>query len=164
VLLSVDGSGHGLQAHAAARRATELFAETAGYTVDRIAEAIHYGLAPTRGAAIAVTDVDLTKGTVRFVGIGNIVGALVDQGKVRRMVSHNGTAGHLAPRLRPFEYTFSGPPAIVLHSDGLTSRWDLQDYPGLLAAHPSLIAGVLYRDCRRGRDDASIVAIRAAKS
>ena len=38
----------------------------------------------------------------------------------------------------------------------------LDAYPGLAVSHPSLIAGVLFRDHRRGRDDASIVVMRAA--
>ena len=86
---------------------------------------------------------------------------LVNAGKSRHMVSHNGTAGHVAPRIREFTYDFTGEPLVILHSDGLTSRWDLAAYPGLAAQHPSLVAGVLLRDHRRGRDDASVVAMRA---
>ncbi len=40
-----------------------------------------------------------------------------------------------------------------MHSDGLTANWQVERYPGLMQHHPALIAGVLYRDCRRGRDD-----------
>jgi hypothetical protein len=50
---------------------------------------------------------------------------------------------------------------IILHSDGIASRWDIAAYPGLAVQHPSLIAGVLLRDHRRGRDDAAAVAMRA---
>jgi hypothetical protein len=50
---------------------------------------------------------------------------------------------------------------VVLHSDGVTTRWDLTAYPGLVTQHPTLIAGVLLRDHRRNRDDASVVAMRA---
>ena len=96
------------------------------------------------------------------MGVGNINGVMISGADVKRMVSHNGTAGHLAPRIREFTYPFTAAPAVLLHSDGLTSRWDLGDYPGLGAAHPSLIAGVLFRDFRRGRDDASVVCMRAA--
>ena len=45
-------------------------------------------------------------------------------------------------------------PLVILHSDGLTTRWDIAAYPGLAGQHPSLVAGVLLRDHRRGRDDA----------
>jgi hypothetical protein len=51
---------------------------------------------------------------------------------------------------------------LIVHSDGLTANWHLGRYPGLMQHHPALIAGVLYRDCKRGRDDAMIVVIRRA--
>ena len=41
-----------------------------------------------------------------------------------------------------------------------SSRWQIARYPGLPARHPSLVAGVLYRDWSRGRDDVTIVAVR----
>jgi hypothetical protein len=66
----------------------------------------------------------------------------------------------VAPRIREFTYDFSADPLVILHSDGLTTRWDLAAYPGLAGQHPSLIAGVLLRDHRRARDDASVVAMR----
>ncbi len=51
---------------------------------------------------------------------------------------------------------------LVLHSDGLHTRWDLAAYPGLAARHPAIIGGALLRDFRRQRDDASVVVIKAA--
>ena len=51
-------------------------------------------------------------------------------------------------------------PLVILHSDGVSARWDLAAYPGLVSQHPSLVAGVLLRDFKRGRDDASVVALR----
>jgi len=103
----------------------------------------HRGLAPTRGAALAIARVDTGASLVRFVGIGNITGTLVSDGDARRMASHNGTAGHVAPRIREFTYPFTGKPLVILHSDGLSTRWGLADYPGLAVSHPSLIAGIL---------------------
>jgi len=46
-----------------------------------------------------------------------------------------------------------------VHSDGLQSRWELGRYAGLLAHHPAVVAAVLYRDFKRGRDDISVVAL-----
>jgi anti-sigma regulatory factor (Ser/Thr protein kinase) len=160
-VLMADGSGHGPEAHKAALRAIEIFRAHTGRGVEHVAQAIDRALAATRGAAVAVAEIDPAAGHVNFVGIGNISAALIDQGSVRRMVSHNGTAGHIAPRIRGFQYPFRDETTVILHSDGLTPRWDLNDYPGLIGAHPSLIAGVLYRDFRRGRDDASIVVVRS---
>ena len=49
---------------------------------------------------------------------------------------------------------------VILHSDGIATRWDIDSYPGLVFRHPSLIAAVLYRDFARQRDDAMVVVLR----
>jgi anti-sigma regulatory factor (Ser/Thr protein kinase) len=159
-LLVADGSGHGPLAAEAAQTAVNTFRKNSGESCERLATLIHHALKPTRGAAIAVARIDRNANLLRFVGIGNIAGALVSDGKMNRVVSHGGTAGQIAPRIREFTYPFTGVPTVILHSDGLTNRWDIADYPGLGVSHPSLIAGVLYRDHVRGRDDASIVAFK----
>jgi anti-sigma regulatory factor (Ser/Thr protein kinase) len=162
IVLLADGVGHGPEARRAAILAIEIFGQCAGRAPDEAAQNMHRALSTTRGAAIAIAQIEPSAagGAVSFVGIGNISAALIDGAGVRRMVSHNGTAGHVAPRIRAFQYPYREVPTVILHSDGLTARWDLSEYPGLASAHPSLIAGILYRDFRRGRDDASIVAVR----
>lgn len=159
-LLVVDGSGHGPLAETAAKAAVRVFRESRDESCARIAELIHKALAPTRGAAIAVARVDRAERVVRFVGIGNIAGAVFSSAGLKRMVSHDGTAGQIASRIREFVYPYAGTPVVILHSDGLSGRWDFGNYPGLGASHPSLIAGVLFRDFARGRDDACVVAMR----
>jgi hypothetical protein len=161
-LLLVDGSGHGPLAAHAAETAARAFADNIDNECVPLVEAIHRALAPTRGAALAVTRIDRDAQVVRFVGVGNIGAVLASGGEARRMASYNGTAGHVAPRIREFTYPFSGKPLVILHSDGLSARWELDAYPGLAASRPSLVAGMLFRHHRRGRDDAAVVAMRAA--
>jgi anti-sigma regulatory factor (Ser/Thr protein kinase) len=161
-LLLVDGSGHGLHAAHAAETAARAFADNIDKECVPLVEAIHRALAPTRGAALAVARIDRDAQVVRFVGVGNIGAVLAAGGEARRMASYNGTAGHVAPRVREFTYPFTGRPLVILHSDGLSARWEIDAYPGLAASHPSLVAGMLFRHHRRGRDDATVVAMRAA--
>jgi anti-sigma regulatory factor (Ser/Thr protein kinase) len=155
-----DGAGHGVEAARAADLAVRAFLDHPDDSCEGVVDRMHRALRPTRGAAVAVARIDEAARTVRYVGVGNICGVLVTEAGARHMVSHNGTAGHIAPRIREFTYDFTGNPLVVLHSDGLTGRWDLAAYPGLASQHPSLIAGVLLRDYRRVRDDASAVAMR----
>ncbi len=161
-LLLVDGAGHGPHAAHAAETATRAFADNIDKECVPLVEAIHRALAPTRGAALAVARIDRDARVVRFVGVGNIGAVLSSGGEVRRMASYNGTAGHVAPRIREFTYPFTSKPLVILHSDGLSARWEIDAYPGLAASHPSLVAGVIFRDHRRSRDDATVVAMRAA--
>lgn len=65
-------------------------------------------------------------------------------------------------RRQAFTYPWSPDAVVVLHSDGLRTRWRLDAYPGLARRHPSLIAGVLYRDFARRRDDVTVLVVAAA--
>ena len=48
---------------------------------------------------------------------------------------------------------------LVMYSDGISARWRADAYPGLMRAHPALMAGVIFRDFARKRDDATIVVL-----
>lgn len=159
-LLMVDGSGHGPLAAKAAQMAVSTFEEHPAYDAVRLLETMHKALAPTRGAAVGLATVDASARLIRFVGVGNIAGAIVSNGSTKKMISHNGTIGHIAPRIREFTYPYGGSVTVILHSDGLSTKWDLNAYPGLATSHPSLIAGTLFRDHRRDNDDASIVVMQ----
>jgi anti-sigma regulatory factor (Ser/Thr protein kinase) len=160
-LLLIDGTGHGVEASLAADAAVRVFEAHRDDSCEHLVDRMHRALAQTRGGALAVARLDEAAGVVRYVGIGNISGVLVSGGGARHMVSNHGTAGRSAPRIREFAYPFGSDPLLILHSDGLTTRWDIATYPGLVAQHPALIAGVLLRDHRRARDDASVVVMRA---
>jgi anti-sigma regulatory factor (Ser/Thr protein kinase) len=159
-LLVVDGSGHGPQAARAAEIAAKVFTDHPSEECAPLVERMHRALAPSRGAALAVARIDAGARVIRFVGVGNITGSLVNGLEARQMVSHNGTAGHIAPRIREFNYPFDDTPCVIMHSDGLSNRWRIADYPGLAVCHPSLIAAVLFRDYRRERDDATVAVMR----
>jgi hypothetical protein len=123
-------------------------------------EAIHHALRSTRGAAVAIADVDLGQQLVRFAGVGNIAGAVVSPGGTRNMVSLNGTAVVEMRKITEFSYPWPDDTQLVLHSDGLVSHWNMDQYPGLYQRHPTVIAAVLYRDHDRGRDDVTVVVAK----
>jgi anti-sigma regulatory factor (Ser/Thr protein kinase) len=162
-ILVVDGLGHGVLAADAAAEAIRAFGGAAGEEPRAIVQTIHAALRATRGAAVAVARLDRVAKAVRFVGVGNIAGVVMsERSPARHMVSHNGIAGHEARRIDEFTYPWPPDGLLVMHSDGLTQKWDLDRYPGLRRRHPALIAGVLYRDFHRGHDDATVVVARAS--
>jgi hypothetical protein len=163
MLLVADGLGHGPQAHAAAREAVRLFQESHRSGPAAVLEDLHAGLRVTRGAAVGIAGIDLARSVVRYAGVGNIGGTILSRGTTRSLVSHNGITGHAARRIAEFSYPFPDGALLVLHSDGLSGHWSLDPYPGLTERHPALVAGVLYRDFRRGRDDVAVVVARAAR-
>jgi anti-sigma regulatory factor (Ser/Thr protein kinase) len=160
VVLVADGLGHGDRAAEAARAAVAVFRKHAGSPAEAIVDALHAALRPTRGAAVAVAEETFVGGVLRYAGVGNISGVLQGSPHVRKLVSLPGTAGHQARSIRRFDYEWPDGGLLIMHSDGVASHWDLADYPGLAQRHPALVAGVLYRDFARGRDDATVVVVR----
>ena len=158
-IVVADGLGHGILAAEASGAAIAAFARAAGKTPVDTLDSVHRALRHTRGAAIAIARLDFD-GRVRYAGIGNIAGVLLGGGRQQFMVSHNGTAGLAAKRVQEFDYAMPPGGALVMHSDGLTSSWTLDHYPGLLRRHPAVIAGALYRDATRGRDDVCVVVAK----
>jgi anti-sigma regulatory factor (Ser/Thr protein kinase) len=156
-LMVADGLGHGPLAAEASNAAIAVFARYSEQSPAEILERVHGALRATRGAAVSVARLDLRRARVLFAGVGNVAGTLIDGTATRKMLSHNGTAGHAVRRIQELSYEFTGAPVVILCSDGLATSWTLERYPGLATCHPSLVAGVLYRDYNRGRDDATVL-------
>jgi anti-sigma regulatory factor (Ser/Thr protein kinase) len=163
LLLVADGLGHGPFAADAARAAADILRANLDLGPAAILEVAHQALRGTRGAAVAVAEVDLEGRSLRYAGVGNISGVVLVPGADRSLLSHNGIVGHEARKFQEFTYPFPRGALLVMHSDGLGSRWDLDPYPGLSCHDPALVAGVLYRDHQRGRDDVTVLAARAAE-
>lgn len=153
VALLADGLGHGPQAADASNEAVRLVRKRPDGPPTEILAMLHAGLRATRGAALAVACIDPANRQVSYGGIGNIAGFISDSGGTRRMVSHSGTAGHTAGRMQSFQYPLYHKPVLVMFSDGLATSWSPDSHPGLFGEDPTLIAGVLYRDHARGRED-----------
>jgi hypothetical protein len=155
-----DGLGHGPLAARAADEAVHVFKENLHAHPIEILEQAHGPLRATRGAGMSVAEISLTDRLLRYAGVGNIAGVILD-GRVRRgLATTNGTVGHEVQQFREFTYPWPDGAVLVLHTDGLSARWNLDDYPGLIRRHPALIAGVLYRDFRRTNDDATVLVAR----
>ena len=160
-MILADGLGHGLSAHDAARAATLAYRPLSEEAPQRIVEQIHASLRATRGAAVATLSIDCERGVARYCGVGNISAVILPpDGRRQSMVSQNGTAGHTASRIHEFNYPVPSRAIVVMASDGLGTHWDLGAYPGLRAHHPSVIAGLLYRDFSRRRDDVTVVVAK----
>jgi anti-sigma regulatory factor (Ser/Thr protein kinase) len=157
-LLLADGLGHGPLAAVASTEAVRAFrAAPAGGPVPLLT-AVHRALHGTRGAAVAVARVEADQ--VRYAGVGNIAGVVVDGTARRVMISHPGIVGAQARTIRETAYPLPRGAAVLMHSDGVTERQTLDGYPGLLTRSPLVTASVVLRDFGVRRDDASVVVAR----
>jgi serine/threonine protein phosphatase PrpC len=159
-LMVADGLGHGPDAARASRAATVSMLANLKEEPGELLKRGHQALQATRGAAVSVARFGVSSDQGIYAGVGNIAGRVESSNERRQLVSHNGTLGHALRKVQEFPFSLAPGGLLILHSDGLSGHWTLADYPGLMAKHAGLIAGVLYRDHDRGRDDTTIVVIK----
>jgi anti-sigma regulatory factor (Ser/Thr protein kinase) len=153
-----DGLGHGPLAASAASAAVSAVLENPWDRPATLVERAHRRMSHTRGGALGV--VQVTGQQVLFAGLGNIAATVLVDGTRKGMLSVPGIAGHQARTIREFEYTAPPGAAIVLHSDGLSGRWDPAAFPGLHQRDPLVIAAVLLANAGSHRDDAGVLVLK----
>lgn len=165
-ILALDGLGHGANANEASAQAIAAFQENILLDPANRLRAIHSAIKRTRGA-VGLT-ARICNGKIDYCGIGNIVGKLFSQEassvgpQYKNIISYNGILGYNIPNtLNNQQLDWVRNKTLILHSDGLKTRWELSKYPNLLRHHPTIIAAVLYLDHSRHTDDTLVVVCKA---
>lgn len=159
-ILLADGLGHGPEAAIASNLATNALNHYPQALPARMMQHCHDALRGSRGAAVAIAQINTDTDEIRFAGVGNIAASFYHHDKRQHLISSNGIVGSNLPRVREYPAAWQPDSTLILHSDGITTHWDLEQYPGLKHSHPSLIAAVLFRDFCRGRDDGTVVVVK----
>ncbi|MGC9500177.1 SpoIIE family protein phosphatase [Streptomyces sp. WG7] len=163
-LMLADGLGHGPEAARASTAAVEALRGSAHLTPAEALRRLDTALTGTRGAAVAVAQVDTRAAVLRFAGVGNIGARLCEGGTWRHLLSRPGIVGtHRPTTLREEETAWTDDRVLVLHSDGLPSRWTPAPDTCRTAADPAVTAAVTVRDAsssaRPVRDDTAVAVL-----
>ncbi|GGV78638.1 hypothetical protein GCM10010228_47230 [Streptomyces massasporeus] len=163
-LMLADGLGHGPEAARASSAAVAALYRWAHLSPAESLGRLHDALKGTRGAAVAMAQLDLGAGRLRFAGIGNVGARLHTGGTWHHLLSRPGIVGvHRPATLREEEADWMDDPLLILHTDGLPSRWTPPSGPGLPAADPAVTAAVTIRDtsspARPVRDDTAVAVL-----
>ncbi|QMU29161.1 SpoIIE family protein phosphatase [Adhaeribacter radiodurans] len=160
-ILIVDGLGHGENAHLAASAAVTSFQKQSYTSPASQLREVHQDLLRTRGGVMNIATIDLKNNTLTYCGIGNISGRILATEGSRNIISYNGIVGHNLPNtINDHQLPWNNTNILILHSDGLKTRWDLNKHPDLLSHDTSLIAAVLYKECNRKTDDTLVLVAR----
>ena len=154
-----DGLGHGPLAAAAASQAVAAVLDQPDGEPAALLERVHRRMAGTRGGAVGI--VQLSGSVARFAGLGNIAASILSDGTRKSMLSVPGIAGFQARVIRQFDYDVPAGAAVILHSDGISSRWSVAAVPGLAARDPLVIAAVLLAEAGQHRDDAGVLVLKS---
>jgi hypothetical protein len=97
-------------------------------------------------------------------GVGNTVSAILGSAGSKSLPSMNGTAGLTLGKPQEFTQPWESGAMMVMHTDGVTSRWRLDAYPGILRHDPAIVAAVIKRDHTRPRDDSTVLTFTVRPS
>ena len=152
----VDGLGHGSQAAAAASAAlTALTAEPALNPVDAV-HCCHDALANTRGAALLVASIDVSRSQLIVAGAGNVEARICQNGETKHLMTDRGIVGSVLPRVHPVEVALAPEWLLLIYTDGIKRRFDAQS---LLDPAPSGdgLAQAVLAGWARATDDATVL-------
>ncbi len=165
-ILIGDGLGHGPEAEAVIVKAKEAFLKMPleQSTVELI-RGMHTGVRRSRGLVATAAIFRPTDRSWYICGVGNISNWAGNPQKGRTVMCYNGIVGvNIPTSMNENVIRNEYGQLLILASDGLRTRWDLQKYPSILKHDLSLLAAALYKDYSRGNDDLSILIARIKKS
>ncbi|HID08478.1 MAG TPA: stage II sporulation protein E, partial [Armatimonadetes bacterium] len=152
-----DGLGSGPAAAQAAQAAVDWVAAHDQVPLSQIMRGCHDALRHTRGAAVALVRMDTAQRVLTFVGVGNVeFHAWSDE--PMRPISYAGIVGSRLPSLRVFRYRLSPGDVIMLHTDGISRRFALEDVIAQegTASLQCLAEAIAHNHAKRN-DDAALV-------
>ena len=153
----IDGLGHGLKANKAATAALDYVNNNFKKPLKEVFDGTHRTCAGTRGVAMTMAKVDLEKRILTYAAVGNVTLRVLSAKTSMTGVNMNGTLGLCVHHIRVFEEPWIPGSILLVHSDGISEKWQLSAYPGLSQENPQVICERIYRDFRRGNDDATLV-------
>ncbi|AXE83830.1 SpoIIE family protein phosphatase [Streptomyces sp. Go-475] len=163
-LMLADGLGHGAKAATASDAAVDELRRSAHLPPEQILRHLDRALRSTRGAAVAVAQLDTDTSRLGFAGVGNVGARMRTGNSWQPLVSHPGIVGAHFPARVPVQHlVWSRDSLLVLHSDGLPSRWTPPEDTDLLGHDPAVVAATILRDAgsaaRPLRDDTSVAVL-----
>ncbi|WP_028865874.1 PP2C family protein-serine/threonine phosphatase [Psychromonas aquimarina] len=155
----VDGAGHGQEAHSIALICREFILTNKHMDLAALMSELHEKIRGTRGGVAIIGKLDYETRQFRYVGVGNIY--LRRFGRFsKHEITQDGVIGYhiRTPQEKVIEMT--GGDILILHSDGITSRFDVNDYPEILRDDAETIANNLIEKFGKKNDDAACAVIR----
>jgi negative regulator of sigma-B (phosphoserine phosphatase) len=155
----VDGAGHGPKAHSIAQASRDFLEENRDQELPALMSRLHEELLGSRGGVAIIGKLDSETFQLRYVGIGNIFLRKVGNPSVRA-VTQDGVIGYHIRTPREKTMLFSGGDVLVMHSDGISSQFDENDYPEIQNDDAQTIAKNLIKRFGKNNDDATCVVVR----
>jgi anti-sigma regulatory factor (Ser/Thr protein kinase) len=156
-----DGLGHGPDAHAAVQLAISTFEQSNEERPIELLRELHIKVKKTRGLVGAAAIYYFKEKKWLICGVGNISTAVYTIMGLKNYMSYNGIIGMNIPNtLKEQEVEYDRGQVLLMCSDGIRTRLELQKYVGIFKFDLSILAAAIYKDYARQTDDMSVIAAR----
>lgn len=156
----IDGLGHGPSAQKAAQIARAYVEQHFDQPLVNLFRGVGRACIATRGVVMALGKFDLSKQSVALASVGNVEVRMFSGTNHFHLVARRGVLGLNAPSPLIVEHPWTAESLLIMHSDGVLSRWRWEDYIELAHQQPAIIARRLLHRLARKEDDATIVVAR----
>lgn len=158
----VDGLGHGDAAAAAAARAVDTLRGHGDEALISLLHRCHEATRGTRGVAIGLAMINETRGTLTWLGVGDVAGVVMSRAgeypPVRQPLFQSaGIVGARLPPLAEAIVPLRPRDLLIVATDGIrrTAEWQI-----IATAPPQSIADRILAEYRKETDDALVLVLR----
>jgi anti-sigma regulatory factor (Ser/Thr protein kinase) len=155
----VDVLGHGPDAHELAKHIETFLGRKMSADPVATLQLLHSELRGTRGAVAGIAAFSPATGKVRFAACGNIVARRMGQAEAR-LHAAEGTLGQSMRTPTEQKLVLQEKDVLLIHTDGIQSRFSVKDYPNIYYEHAKVIARTIVEKFGRSYDDATCLALR----
>ncbi len=158
-LAVADGLGHGPEAHQAAAAVMQVLSAEPDLELAELFARCDRALLGSRGAALAVVDVEPRAERIVHASVGNVRALLMPHGRIRRLSGARGIVGAGFRGLRPEAFPLQHGDWLLLFSDGIPENADFSSV--IRDSDPSdALVGELLARWASPRDDACLMLYR----
>jgi anti-sigma regulatory factor (Ser/Thr protein kinase)/serine/threonine protein phosphatase PrpC len=157
----IDGLGHGELARRASLTARQYIEQHYDQPFDKIFRGTDRACRATRGVVMALARFDFTRKKLIVADVGNIEMRLIGSAERFNPIIRRGVIGLNAPGPVVTEHPWSSSCLLVMHSDGLRTNWNWNDFRYLSGEPPDIIARRLLTALGTLDDDATVLVARS---
>ncbi len=158
----IDGLGHGQFAQRASQAARQYIEQHFDQPLESLFRGVGRTCRATRGVVMALARFDMERQKVVLASVGNVEVRLIG-GKARsNLIVRRGILGLNAPSPMVTEFPWDATNILIIHSDGLNTHWQWEEFRDLARETPGVIAQLLLRKLGKIDDDASVVVVKNA--
>ncbi len=158
----IDGLGHGPLAQRASHTARRYVEDHFDQPLTNVFRGAGRACQGTRGVVMALARFDLARKVLTIASVGNIETRVVGGPGRLNLLVRRGIVGMNAPEAVPAEHPWSSKSVLIMHSDGLSTRWDWSRFGNVENAAPDVIARRLLAELGKTDDDATVIVARSA--